>query len=62
LNSQNVPKILPKVLAKLSGIFRLLPEQFSAPQKKLLKNTNTMLYDIFIFVKIEKLKPFLPKF
>jgi len=33
LNSQNFPKILPKVLAKLSAIFHLLPELFPCPQK-----------------------------
>jgi len=36
LNSQNLPDILPERLAKLSAIFRLLPELFSFPQKYLL--------------------------
>jgi len=33
LNSQFFFKILPKVLAKLSAIFRLLPQLFFCPQK-----------------------------
>jgi len=34
LNSRNVPIILPKVLAKLSAIFRILSELFPCSSKK----------------------------
>jgi len=36
LNSQNVPKILPNILVKLSAIFRLL-ELFPGPPKYLVE-------------------------
>jgi len=53
---------LPKVLAKLLRIFRLVPEQFPCPPKKISRGiTYTMLSNIFIFVKTLKLQ-FLPKF
>jgi len=48
LNSQNLPKILPKVLAKLSAIFRLLPELFPCPPKQLVEKLH-LLSAIFIF-------------
>jgi len=61
LNSHNFPKNLPKVLAKFSTIFRLLPELFPFPQKICweITYTGTMPSDVFIFVNILKLQ-FLP--
>jgi len=41
---------MPKVLAKLSEIFRLFPEQFPFPQKPLVKILNILGFPIFSFL------------
>jgi len=50
LNSQHFPEILPKVLAKLSSIFRFLSELFPWPPKKWVEKLHILCSLIFLFL------------
>jgi len=55
-NSQQISKTLPKVSAKLSALFRLLPELYIPAPKNELRNYIYTISDIFICVKMLKLQ------